>query len=64
MFGQLFALGAVLLRLTSDAGHEVRGHGSDSDGREDIMERGYELGFDNFNSNVIDETFQSNLSST
>jgi hypothetical protein len=61
---KLFALGAVLLRLTSDASHEVRGHGSDSDGREDIMERGDELGFDNFDSNVIDETFQGNLSST
>jgi hypothetical protein len=27
------------------------------------MERGDELGFDNFDSNVIDKTFQSNLSS-
>ena len=27
------------------------------------MERGDELGFDNFDSNIIDKTFQSNLSS-
>jgi hypothetical protein len=62
LFGQLVALGVVLLRFTSDAGHEVGGYGSDSNRRKDIMELGDELGFDDFDSDIIDETFQSNLS--
>ena len=38
--GQLFALGTVLLRFTSDAGHEGSRHKSDSNRRKDIMKRG------------------------
>jgi hypothetical protein len=61
LLGQLFALGSVLLGFAGDARHKVVGHSSDSYGSEDIAKRGDKLGFDGFDSNVVDETFQSNL---
>ena len=61
LFDQLFTLSTVLFRFASDGRHEVGGHGGDSYGGEDIAERRHELGFDNLNSDVINETFQSNL---
>jgi len=57
----LFALATVLLGFASDAGHKLIGYGGDSYGRENTAERGDELGFDDFNSDVVDETFQGNL---
>lgn len=61
LFGQLFALGAIFLRFASDAIHKVGGHRSDSDRRKDIVKWRDELRFDDFDSDVVDETFQSNL---
>jgi hypothetical protein len=61
LFGQLFALSTILLRFTSDLGHEVGGHRTDSHGRKDIVKRGYQLDLDDFDCDVVDETFQSNL---
>ena len=55
--GQLFALGANLLRFTSDASHEVGGHRSDSYRRKDIVKWGNELGLDDFDCDIVDETF-------
>jgi len=54
LFGQLLALGAILLRFTSDASNKVGR-------RKDIAKWRDELGFDNFDSDIVDETFQSNL---
>ncbi len=62
--GQLFALGAIFLGFASDASHEVGGHRSDSDGRKDIVKWRDELRFDDFDSDIVDETFQSNLFNT
>ena len=59
--GQLFVLGAILLRFTSDASHEVGGHRSDSYRRKYIVKWGNELGLDDFDSDIVDETFQGNL---
>ena len=61
LLGQLFALCAILLRLTGDTVHKVGGHRSNGDRRKDIIKLGDELGFDNFDSDVVDKTFQSNL---
>jgi hypothetical protein len=58
---QLFTLGTVLLRFTSLARHELGGHSRDSYGSEDTAERGDELRFNYFNSDVVDKAFQSNL---
>ncbi len=44
MSGQLFALGAILLRFTSDTSHEVGGHRSDSYRRIYLVKWGNELG--------------------
>lgn len=57
----MFALATVLLGFASDAGHKLSGYGGDSYERENTAERGDELGFDDFNSDVVDETFQGNL---
>lgn len=57
----MFALATVLLEFASDAGHKLGGHGEDSYGGENTAERGDELGFDDFNSDVVDKTFQGNL---
>ncbi len=59
--GQLFALGTILLGFTSDAGHEVGWHGRDRNRGKDIVEWGDELGFDDFDSDIVHETFQGNL---
>jgi hypothetical protein len=61
LLSQLFALGTVLLGFTSHARHEVGGHSRDSYGSEDTAEWGDELRFDYFDSDVVDEAFQSNL---
>lgn len=37
LFGQLFALGAILFRFASDASHKVRGYGSCSYGGKNIV---------------------------
>ena len=47
--------------FASDTCDEVNRHGGDSQGGEDIAERGDEFGFDDFNSDVIHKTFQGNL---
>ena len=52
----MLALGTVLLGFAGDRRHQVVGHGNDGYGREDIAERRDELGFDGFDSNVVDET--------
>ena len=61
LFGQLLPLDAVLFRFTSDAGHDLGGHRSDGNRRKNVVERGNELGFNDFDSDVVDETSQSNL---
>jgi hypothetical protein len=59
--GQLFALDASLLRFTSDAGNEVGRHRSDRDRGKDIVKWGDELGFDDFDSDIVDKTLQGDL---
>ena len=61
LFGQLLALGAILLRFTSDASNKVGRHRGDRYRRKDIAKWRDELGFDNLDSDIVDETFQSNL---
>jgi hypothetical protein len=59
--GQLLALGTVFLRFTSDAGNETGWHGSDRYWGKYIVEWGDELGFDDFDSDIVDESFQCDL---
>ncbi len=54
-------LAPVLLGFASDARRKVGGHGGDSYGREDIPERGDRLSFNDFDSNVVDETCRGNI---
>jgi hypothetical protein len=61
LLGQLFTLGTVLLRFTSHTRHELSGHSRDSYRSEDTAEQRDELRFDYFDSDVVDEAFQSNL---
>ena len=60
LLGQLFTLGTVLLEFTSHTRHDISGHSRDSDGSEDIANRGDELSFDHVDRHVINEAFQSN----
>jgi hypothetical protein len=48
---------AILFRFTSDASDEVGGYGSDSYRRKDIVKWGDELGFDDFDSDIVYKTF-------
>jgi hypothetical protein len=61
LLGQLFTLSTILLRFTSDLGHEVGGHRTDRHRRKDIVKGGYQLDLDYFDCDVVNETFQSNL---
>ena len=58
---QLFALRPILLRFTGDTVHKIGGHRSNGDRRKDTIKLGDELCFDNFDGDIVDETFQSNL---
>jgi hypothetical protein len=57
LFVQFFAQGAILLRFTSDASHEGGRHRSDSYGRKYFVKWGNELGLDDFDGDIVDETF-------
>ena len=51
----------MVLGFTSDARHELWSHRNDAYWGEYLVKRGYKLSFNDFDCDVVRETFQSNL---
>jgi hypothetical protein len=58
---QLPTFSTALLRLACQARHHVRGKIRDFDRRKDVAQFGDDVGFDGFDSDVVDEALEGNL---